>query len=65
MKIGNLEYRLLDRVAVTDDYLNLLNRNLSDESVKEAVLANKALKGKIVRGDDGTLEIIGLIDLKV
>lgn len=58
MKIGNLEYRLLDRVAVTDDYLNLLNRNLSDESVKEAVLANKALKGKIVRGDDGTLEII-------
>ena len=26
MKIGDLEYQLLDRMRVTDDYLNMLNR---------------------------------------
>ena len=58
MKIGDLEYQLLDRMRVTDDYLNMLNRNLSDESVKESVLANQAIKGKIIRGENGKLEIV-------
>lgn len=58
MKIGNLEFQLLERMGITDDYLHGIQRNIRDGNVDEAVLANKALKGKIIRAEDGNLKII-------
>ena len=58
MKITNLEYQLLDRIGITDDYLNLLDSHLADKTVHESTLVEGILKGKIERGKDGNLKIV-------
>ena len=58
MKITNLEYQLLDRIGITDDYLNLLDSHLADKTVHESTLVEGILKGKIERGEDGNLKIV-------